>query len=254
MNTKLIFWSNILIFVLIEIAFWYIKLFWLALAGANILLFVNIFFFLRARYPRGYFLRFFILPFLLLNGAISYLVLIPQSSWLVLLILQIAIVFLIWFNYRYAKLAYVAFNKAAVAEKLFSWSSLFAFIAIFLIAASLYGLQSFLGIANWIFPIILTLAATFLTYDLLWLETDNRGERWQYTIVSAFLFFQFAWVLYFLPFNYNVLGLLFLVGFYLINNLISAKLRLQLNANSVRRLLALFVIVVGVCVLSSRWQ
>lgn len=246
--------TNLSLWLLMEaFAFWP-QLFYVFLALANALLILAVYYLMhQGKIRRGWW-NFWILPFLFLNGVIAYGILIPQDFWLNKVFLQLLFVLVVGFNFSYFKNAYEFCFHPERPNNLAGLSSNFNFLSWFFALSAIYGLQLFLGLPYWILILVLVALALLSTYQNLWVNGLKTKENSIFIFLSAFIIAQLAWSAYFLPFDYNSLGLLIALSVYVILNLIRFYLSHNWNKKNLRSLLIFSGAIMLLLLLTVRWR
>ncbi|MFA7702777.1 MAG: hypothetical protein WCX80_04980, partial [Patescibacteria group bacterium] len=212
--------TNLSLWLLLETLVFWPKFFYLALLLLNIVLAVAIYLLLRKANLGNRLWNLWLLPFLVLNSVVAYAVLIPQDIWFNKFFIQALFILIIGFNFSYFKNVYSLIYHPEESSDLSGLSSNFSFLSWFFLLSAVYGLQLFLNLSYWILILVLIILAWLTTYQFLWL--NNLRDRKNYILVSlsAFIMAQLAWCIYFLPFDYNSLGLIMALIYYVFLNLI----------------------------------
>lgn len=197
-------------------------------------------------------LKFLILPLLFWSGLLFYISLIPYSGLVLTLFVQFWFFLGLWFLFAYLRQA----KKLLSGEEnnLELWFSVFSFLSVFLLAAAVYGWQSFLAWPTWPLALGLTAAASLLCYELIWLNSPDKSPERLLSLAIPFTFLQMVWVLFFLPFDYHILALLFVLYFYLSTSLVTFYLRRTLEKKTIRQLLVFFGICLAFVMLLVKWN
>lgn len=177
---------------------------------------------------------YFLLPGLFLNSLFLYLSLFINKTLLALLL------FLgVYLSYYYFK----ELRKRLIRDSDFSagsflgWADTVALLLVFLASSFTYALTYFLNISNYVLIlIILTVLFIAIWQSILLIGTKLRFSLF-FTILFVISLLPITWALFFLPFNYNVLGLILsicyyfglsFIRFYLSNNLSIKKIKYNL--------------------------
>jgi hypothetical protein len=192
-----------------------------------------------------------ILPSLFLVSLIIYASL-QINGWFVQFLFFILTIFL----YNYFKNIYYAWFRleAYHPEERDLIRSYGSFLAIFLLGCDIYGLQSLISLPLWpmllIFAVFVVALLGFL--DLRLPEVTN-SEIWQFTGLLSWLIVASAWAVSLWPLNYNVLGLIVGIVYYLLVNLTRLHLLKALTANKIKFYVGVSLGGLIIIILTARW-
>ncbi len=138
-------------------------------------------------------------------------------------------------------------------EKLDNLTVTSSVLSTFFLAASMYGLPTFLGWKFW--PLLAGLAILIppLFFQSFVLKSLKLKVNWPYFLVSALIFLEFAGVIYLLPASFNVLGLIAAIFFYLLLLILRLNLRGSFSGRTLRLPLIFSLIFIIILLLTSRW-
>ena len=139
-------------------------------------------------------------------------------------------------------------------ENLEAVYSLGSWLAMFFGASAVYGLQYFLSLPNWLPTIVLLAIVMLLTYKSLWIRGFDIRHNLVFVFLLPFIVVQVGWSLYFLPFSYNVLGLILAMTYFLSVTLIKLHLGHRLDRRSLRRYLFFIAILLTLVLLTAKWR
>jgi len=205
------------------------------------------------RIKRGW-LNLIILPLIFITGTIAYVSLLPESIFLNKILSQCIFAATLYFLYVYFRQLHVFLREPERPNHLLSFSSGATFLALFLAVSAIFGLQLFLNLSYWILMLIIILIALGLTYQFLWLNSLQRGENWLFTGVIVFVMAQIFWALYFLPFDYNVLGLLLVLAYYVLISVLKFYLTDSLHRRQLKPLFIFVAVILFLIFLTVRWR
>lgn len=199
----------------------------------------------------GRFWPVFILPPVLFYLSFSlYSAIIVSQFWIQTIFLLIA-----WFSFSYLKNIYYYFSFGA-PEREVRLRRLIAsgtFLSTFAFAANLYGLPIFL---SWPFALILLAFAAIslgLFGQFLIFSSQVNHEERHFLAINVLVLAEFAGVLYFLPLNYNILGLLVAVVFYFLVMLNDWRAAERLNFKNVKWPVFIVSAIIILILLTARW-
>jgi hypothetical protein len=202
-----IFLTPFVNFIIFETFFFKAGLFYAALAVSQLFLLVAVRVITGKRIISGEFWSFSIFP-LLFSGSLA--------AYSLLLVNHVAIHFLfainLFFTYFYLKNIYRGGQKEFL-ENISSFGNL---LVIFFSFSVIYGLESFLGLPIWLLILGSAALVILLVYQIFWANAIKAENVLAYVFLSGLLLTEIAWAVYFLPFNYNTLGLLVTICYYLL--------------------------------------
>lgn len=195
-------------------------------------------------------------PAFMLTPALFYLSLSFYSGILVSQFwIQVIFILNIWFVFSYFKNLYHHFNfpTSESEVKLRRLLKSGSFLSTFALAATLYGLPIFL---SWNFSLLLLLfiAASFILFGqfLIFAKNIDREQR-IFLAINILVLAEFTGVLFFLPLNYNTLGLLVALVFYLLSVFNDWRLENRLNYKNIKWPVIIVSIITMLILLSARW-
>jgi len=238
------------VFVLEEIYFFYPKLIFLSGVLVILLLFFSFWQFCRHSAIDKEWWNYLILPALVSCSVIAYSVFLSIKP-----VIQLLFIFNLVFLYFYLRYVYYYLldHPSYQAFSIENISSYVDWLGFFLAAAVIYGLQSFL---NWpTFWLILAMAAVaaMLVYQIIWVNKVDFKVGLPYILISCLILTELAWSISFLPFNYNIAGLLLAICFYLIIGLVKNHLLDKLDASKVKMYLILGGASLFIILFTAKW-
>ncbi|MFA5130968.1 MAG: hypothetical protein WC467_00930 [Patescibacteria group bacterium] len=179
-----------------------------------------------------------------------YSAIISSHVWIQLIFLLNA-----WFVYSYLKNIYYHFSFSAPEREIKLRRLLIsgAFLSTFALAANLYGLTVFL---NW--PFILLLASfiilsIFIFGQFFMFQTKSSHDERLFLGLNVLILAEFAGVFFFLPLNYNVLGLLVAIIFYLLLLFNEWREENRLDFKNLKWPIIITTLIFIVVLLTARW-
>ncbi|MEI7620165.1 MAG: hypothetical protein WCJ57_01175 [Candidatus Falkowbacteria bacterium] len=251
---QIIVLTNLSTWILLEIFIFWPKFFYLILLLLNITLITAVYSLMRkAELGRAWW-NFWILPFLVLNSVVAYAILIPQDIWFNKLFIQALFILIIGFNFSYFKNIYNSVFHSDQPNNLPNISANFSFLSWFFMLSAIYGLQLFLNLSYWILIIVLIVSALLTTYQYLWINNLRGKENYIFVFLSAFVVSQLAWSAYFLPFDYNSLGIIMALIYYVFLNLTRLYLSHNWNKKNLQSLLIFAGTIMLLVLLTLKWR
>src|SRR6056297_1327 len=174
----------------------------------------------------------FILPFFFVNGLISYLILNGN-----LIIIQTLIIIEAFFVFYYLRQIY--FNKTLKTKVKWDNISYYSgFLALFFIFSFIFGSQGSLFFAVYL-TLILIFALILTTYQFFYMQGIREKQNYIYIFIITLILTEITWVFFFLPFSYNIGGLVLAIIYYLILGLTRLFLKNSLNKKKLKFYLSL---------------
>ena len=243
---------NIAIFLLAQSIMIWPQYFYYFLIAINVSIIASLYFHIGNKYLNLAWLKFLILPLLFWNGLLFYISLIPYGGVVLTIFVQFWFFLGLWFLFSY--LHQVKRLLLAKSNNLALWFSVFSFLSVFLLAASVYGWQSFLAWPVWPLSLGLTAATSLLFYELIWLNSPEKSPENLLSLAIPFTFLQMVWALFFLPFDYHIIAMLFVLYFYSATTLVTFYLHRTLEKKTIHQLLIFFTICLAFIILLVKWS
>lgn len=240
----------LLVFLFEEIYFFSPKLIYLMAVLVILSIFFVVWQFSRASKIDKRWWNYLILPAILSSSVMAYSVFISNKS-----IIQLLFVFNIVFLYIYLRHVYY-YLLNSLAYEIFSIENISSYanwLAFFLLAATMYGLQSFLNLSiSWLALIMLS-ATALAVYQVIWVNKIELPIGLPYILISCLILMELFWSISFLPFNYNISGFCLAISYYVIIGLVKNHLLDKLEAKKVRMYLMLALISLFLILLTAKW-
>lgn len=122
-----------------------------------------------------------------------------------------------WFQFTYLKnLYYLTTEKEKRVEQLKNISFFGGVLVVFFSASTAYGIRAFLGYP--LLPIFLGLALFLVAswYQIFVYAKFSFKKNLDFFLIALLVVLQFAFVLFFLPFNYRLLAVIMTIAFYFV--------------------------------------
>jgi len=197
--------------------------------------------------------NFIILPVLFFDSLVAYLVLLPYKTNVALI--QLLFITEAVFLYYYLRSVYYhsVLPTAERQASLENISSFGNFLSFFFAATAAYGLESFLNIPVWPLVAIILAVSILLTYQMLLAMKINAKTGIVYVLVISLIAAELAWSMFYLPFNFNVTGLVLAIDYYILMGLLRANLESRLDKRTVRLYLVAGLLAISAILITSRW-
>lgn len=240
----------LLVFALAEMYFFYPKLIYVAAVLANLFIFFAVWQFSRYSEIDKRWWNYLILPAVMSTTVMAYSVFISSKF-----LIQLLFIFNLVFLYLYLRQVYYYLLKPA-AYKVFSIENLSSYInwlTFFFLAATVYGLQSFLNLpVSWLALIMLGVTA-LIVYQIIWANKIELKIGLPYILISCLILVELSWSISFLPFNYNISGLGLAICYYVIIGLVKNHLLDKLDATKVKMYLILGSVSLFLILFTAKW-
>lgn len=193
---------------------------------------------------------FFYFPLVFFIGSSLYETLIPNFYWVQLLLFINAAFMFVYFKNLYYFFRYEAPERT---DRLDTFLMTASVLSVFFLASSAYGLPVFLGWSFW--PLLAVLVALIfpLFFQPFILGSLRLEANWPFFIVVTLIMAQIAGVIYLFPFDYNILGLLTAIVFYILFLMIRLFVRGRFSGRILRFPLITSLIIVIILLLTTRW-
>ncbi|KKQ60297.1 MAG: hypothetical protein US81_C0025G0004 [Parcubacteria group bacterium GW2011_GWE2_38_18] len=194
--------------------------------------------------------NFSILPVAFFSSVIAYSTILRQPfivhSWF--FIAAVLIFYYLKFCYYYLLKPFL--YKVSSIE---NFSSYLNFLSFFLVASTLYGMQSFLDMPT--LPLVFALICTsgLLIYQIIWANNFKIKNSLAYLIVGSLSVAELGWTISYLPINNNVSGLTLAILYYMLVDLIRFELSGKLDRTKIKLLIAFGLASVIIILLTARW-
>ncbi|MFA6513810.1 MAG: hypothetical protein WCT50_00780 [Patescibacteria group bacterium] len=193
---------------------------------------------------------FFFFPAILFLGVSLYAALISDYYWIQFILFLSAS-----FTFYYLRNIYYFLNYGALerAEKLNNLMTISGFLSVFTLAATIYGLPTFLGLSFWPLFVLFIIFTTPLFFQSFVLGRLNILEKWPFFLASIFILAELTLVLYFLPLSFNILGFFVAIFYYLILMALRLTLKNNFSVHTMRWPLIFSSVIITILLLTARW-
>ncbi len=189
--------------------------------------------------------RHLILPFFFLNGLCFYLLLSSNTG-----IIQFLILILIFFVYYYLRQIYLG-NRGEIKVRWDNLSYYFSFLALFFVFSFIYGSEGSL-FSTTSLSIFFIITVLFLTYQVFWAQELLEKRNYVFIFLIGLVLIELAWVFFYLPFSYNIGGLVIAIFYYLILGMVRLHLKGALNKRKIKFYLSLSLGCIALILLTAR--
>lgn len=246
----LVFITPIIMFVLLEAMLMKPEFFWWFLLFILLLIVISITYLASAKkISIASWWNFLILPFIFISSLSFYISLI-SNRFIIHLLIIVGVIFV--FSYLKDSAKFFLGKEGDKNGRLENISSYGNFLSFFFLAASTYGLKSFFGISNLVLVPSFFAGAWLLVHQSVWVNNIKLKEERFFTLIITLILIEIAMAAYFLPFNYNALGLILAICYYMLIGIAKSFFRSS-NKWSIRSYLILGFLSILVILLSSQW-
>jgi hypothetical protein len=244
MTYLFIFLTPLINFLLFEAFLFQPRFFFVSLAVSSLLLCLASWRITGKKIKEKDFWIFPILPILFSTSLAAYSLLLTNT-----IVTHLLFVLNLLFSFYYLKNIY----RGERGEFLENISSYGNFLTVFFSFSTFYGLKVFLNTPVWI--LILAVAATIIVIisQIFWANKVKDKADMVYIFIACLILTQLAWVLYFLPFSYNALGLILAICYYIIIGLIKLALSQKLTARNLKLYLVSGLSGIFLILLTAKW-
>ncbi len=159
-----------------------------------------------------------------------------------------------FFLFNYLKNAYylVAVAEARI-DKLKNLSFFGGVLAVFFSASAAYGAKVFLGYSVW--PVLAGLSVAILAawYQIFIFASSAIRKNLSFFLIAFLILCEFAAVLFFLPFSYQLLGMIMTIVFYFVVGVGRLHLLGDIPKKQLRYYLVFSILATAILVLTARW-
>ncbi|MDD5527822.1 MAG: hypothetical protein PHO56_02480 [Patescibacteria group bacterium] len=236
--------TPLLNFILFEVFFFKANLFYAVILISDLLLLLAVRIITGKKIISRDFWNFSIFPILFSSSLAAYSLLAVNHT-----LIHLLFVLNLFFTYFYLKNIY----RGAQRDFLENISAYGNLLTVFFCFSVIYGLESFLGLPIWLLILCSGAAMILIIYQILWANKIQAENMLAYAFLAGLLLVELAWAVYFLPFNYNALGLIAVICYYLLISFVKLSLAEKLTGRSVKLYLASGFIFLLLIFLSARW-
>ena len=246
--------APVLVIVFSELVIFFPRLFFAFLLLANLAVLVSVLVFVKAGETRktpSTYLGTAILPLGFLSSIFVYSSLAVNRFFIQFLFLAAAGFIYFYLRYLYY---YLVRSEFFSGDTLKNISSLGNFFIIFFSASAIYGLQSFLNLPVWLLMISLLIITLLMVYQIMWASKIGLKSSFPYILISGAVLLEIGWSISFLPLNYNIVGLVLAICYYILISLSLSYLSDVLNKKIIKQHLLFGFLSILIVLLSARWM
>jgi hypothetical protein len=244
MTYLFIFLTPLLNFFLFEAFFFRPKLFYIALIVSSLLIMLAVRKITGKKINQRDFWNFSILPLLFSGVIAAYSLIITNHPFIHLLFILNLLSSLYYLKNIY---------QGERSEFLENFSSYGNFLIAFFSFSAIYGLKTFLNVPIWILIIAAAAVIILIIYQIFWANGVAVKANIFFIFIACLILTQLAWALYFLPFSYNVLGLILAICYYMQIGLIKLCLSQKLTIRNIKLYLISGLSGIFLILLTAKW-
>ncbi|MBU0879698.1 hypothetical protein KKH00_02725, partial [Patescibacteria group bacterium] len=229
-NYLLPLFTSLIVFILLETFSSYPKLIYIILILINSIIFFTLWQLIKASKTDKQWWNFLILPALMSSMVIAYSIFLDNKILIQLLFIANTVFLYFYLRCIYHYLIHPQSYKTFSIENISSYGNLLTF---FLLASTIYGLQSFLNLPIWILEIVMLIIIFLIIYQSIWANKIDFKKGLPYILVCCLILFELSWPISFLPFNYNIAGLILTIDYYILISLTKEHLLNKLNKKTI---------------------
>lgn len=174
---------------------------------------------------------YYILPFIFLSSLFFYSsLLVNKASVFVFLFLGLV------FSFYYFKELKPSLSRDSSLKKnkFFVWIDVLGVLSIFLLSSFAYSLNYFINIENYFVLTLIVLVLFLSIWQTLSIYSLDKERVLFFSLIFLLSVSPIAWILFSLPFNYNFLGLLLLLCYYIGQKMMSLYLSNALSNRKIK--------------------
>lgn len=153
--------------------------------------------------------NYFPLPIFFSSGILVYLTIANTGLNQILIFTNLFFSFFLFKN-----IFYLFFNKQN-EDRLKNILSFGNLLAVFFISSGLLGAKYFLSLPVWFLVVLNLPVMMIIVWSVLGVNRIDKRDSLIFILIGAFVFTEILWVISFLPFNHNTLGLIFTICYYI---------------------------------------
>ncbi len=244
-----VFLTPLINLLLLELFFFYPKFFYISLILINLLIIISVKKVINPETSLKNLFNSLILPILFSTSLITYSILLSNKFFV-----HFLFVVSFFFIYYYLKNVYLRGRESEEAVNFFeNISSYGNFLTLFFTFSTIYGMRSFLNIPIWPLVLIMAIIVLLVVYESLWTNKLKTYKNTIYIFLICLILTQIAWSIYFLPLNYNTLGLTLAICYYILIGVLKNFLRKNLDKRTIKLYLIFGLLSIVLIFLTASW-
>lgn len=192
-------------------------------------------------------LFYFILPIIFSLSLLSYITISSRATAHILIFFNTIFIYFLLRNFFYY---FFEIKKGLKFDNFFSYGNL---LAIFFVSSSFYGIKYFLNFPTWFIILCLLPVFFLILYSVIWANKINIKEGLVFILIGVIVLIEIFWTISFLPFNYNTLGLIFSICYYVYIGVVRFFLRAgESNSRTIKLYLIFGFVSILLIILTSK--
>lgn len=240
----------LIVFVFLEIFFSYPKMIYVFLVLINLTIFFALWQLAKASNINKQWWNFLILPALMSSMVMAYSIFLNNK-----ILIQFLFITDIIFLYFYLRCVYyyLIYPQAYELFSIENISSYGDWLTFFLLTATVYGLQSFLDLPIWLLEIAMLFVIILIVYQTIWVNKIDFKKGLPYLLICCLILIELSWSISFLPFNYNILGLILAICYYILIGLVKNHLLDKLDKKAIKTYLTIGLTCLFLILFTAQW-
>lgn len=156
--------------------------------------------------------------------------------------------------YYFIHLAFYRLRSCRSDKTAFGIISAGSLAAIFIFYAMSYGIYLNFAIGLWFLMISLASVTALISFQYFWLINENKKNVLNYSLVLGLVMAEIVWLLNFWPFGYLTTGVINLIFYYVLWDMVHCHFRDELSKRRVIANMVLFGFLVAMVLTSTRWM
>jgi hypothetical protein len=124
---------------------------------------------------------------------------------------------------------------------------------IFFFFTSSYGVYLNFAISLWALMVIFLVSTFLVSYQYLEIINTEKLATWKYSIILGLIMAEISWVINFWPFGYLTTGVILLMFYYILWDIVQSHFLQLLSKKRVVANMVFFSFLIGMILFSSRW-
>lgn len=240
----------LIIMALFELVFFSSQTIYACFVFSNIAIVFAIFSFSKASTIEKDWWNYAIFPVVFSSSLMVYSVLLSSKFFIQFLIVVDVILL---YHYLRSVYYYILQPEKYLPSSIENFSSYGNFFAFFFTAASIFGLRAFLNISDWVLALILLFSAVLIIYEVFWANKIQTEKSAILILICGIILTEISWASFFLPFNFNITGLIIAVCYYMLIGISRFYLLDRLNKKTIHLYLGYGFISVLLILLTAKW-
>ncbi|MEK7203176.1 MAG: hypothetical protein AAB653_02560 [Patescibacteria group bacterium] len=241
---------SIIVFIFLEVFFYYPKMIYVIFVLINLTIFFAFWQLTKISNINKQWWNFLILPALMSSTIIAYSIFLNNKILIQSLFIVDVIFLYFYLRCVYYYLIYPQSYELFSIENISSYGNWLTF---FFMAVTVYGLQSFLNLPVWLLETVMLAIIILIVYQIIWVNKIDFKKGLPYILICCLILIELSWSISFLPFNYNIAGLILAIGYYVLIGLTKDHLLDKLDQKALKAYLAVGLTSLFLILLTAQW-